>query len=445
MSQAIFIKGSISKHLFYLTLPAMLGLLANFSMGLVDSYFIAQLGDAPLTAIGYCLPMMELIIGIGIALGITTNSFAALELGKGRTQRAADNIGALLYGAFILTLVVMIVGMFGVGPMFRFLGANAAILEFIKSYYWTWLLGVFFTFGGFILNNAMRAHGKVKLPGILMVSMALLNIILDPLFIFGLWIFPQLGIQGAALATVVSRLFAFSVIFFYALKQGIFSVARAWHWVVAAWQVMSRVFIPALLTCIIPPFSIAFATYLLSSISQDSVAAFGVASRIQLLIMVPLFALSGSIGPVVGQNHGARLYQRAWKALTLSSLFCLAYGLLMALFLALTSGYLGQTFSSDHHIAKIVQEYFYLVPIGYMGWGVIIMVNACFNTKRKAMVSTKISLLRMIILFIPLAYFGKLILAYRGIFIALTLSNIIVACIAFYLAWLDMKSLALKV
>lgn len=199
----------------------------------------------------------------------------------------------------------------------------------------------------------------------------------------------------------------------------------------SSWKRIFAVSIPATATHLIGPISTAIIISLLAGYSQETVAGFGIASRIEGLFVIPLFALSASIGPFVGQNWGADHLARANQGMLLSFKYSIAWGVFVAVLLFALREQIISQFDSNPEVILVAATYLLVVPLSYGLWGVLMMASAIFNSLRRPVSSTIMSIVRMFVVYIPLAYLGKYFLGYTGIFAAACAANIFMGLLAF--------------
>ena len=437
MPKAVLTTGSISTHLLKLTLPALVGILCTFSFTIVDTYFISLLGQNELAAISYSTPMIDIIIGVAIGIGIAISSIGARMFGSGDFE----NIKIFIFHAFLfclfLSLIITIFGILNIDTIFKSLGAAGNTLVEIHNFMIVWFLGVFPLFMIFVCSNALRANGKAKGPAKIQIYMAILNLVLDPIFIFSL----NLGIMGAAIAGLISRFAGLFILLRILIKEDMITFDYQNHMkgFLLSWNKIIKMSVPACLANMIGPLATFWITYLLSIVSQFAVAGFGVATKIQMIAVIPMFALSGSIGPIIGQNFSAKKWDRSFLTLKISSIFSIFWGVFISLLLLVLAPYLSRVFSDNLKVTEVSDSYMYIVPVSYIGWGIIMMVCANFNSLGKPIRSTLISLFRMLILFMPLSYFMFNLYSFKGVFISFNISTLFVAGVAFFWAYKDYK------
>jgi putative MATE family efflux protein len=370
-------------------------------------------------------------ISLGISIGLS--SVLARAVGRGDHDQirrlASDGISLVA----LVMILVSILGLLTIEPLFVALGADETtlplIVDYMSVYYWSLLFLAVPSLGA----NALRATGDARISGTIMVSGAILHIMISPLLIFGLLGLPQLGLEGAAWANLIARFILFvvtmSVLHFreHLLNYSKITLQMVLH----SWRKILAVSIPATATNLIGPLSTAIIVSLLAGFSQETVAGFGIASRIEALFIIPLFALSASIGPFVGQNWGADRHDRADSAMMLSYKYSLAWGAFVALLLVIFRQDIASLFDDNPTVITVAATYLLVVPVSYGAWGVLMMSSAIFNSLGKPISSTIMSLVRMFVIYIPLAFAGKALFGLSGIFAAAAVSNVLMGIIAY--------------
>lgn len=425
--RASLTEGSIGNALYGMALPMAVGIMATMSFNMVDTYFVAQLGEDALAAISFTFPVMMMGISLAVGLGAGTSSVVARAAGEHDEGTVRTLITDGLSLTFILALVFGVVGFFGINPFFRAIGASEEVLPLIRDYMKWWFPSLVFFILPMVGMAAIRALGNTQLQGTLMISMAIANAILDPFLIFGWWIFPRLEIEGAAIASLIVRVVAVVVTFYFmAIKMHLltnpFNVSRA----LDSWKKVLHVGVPAMATNLIIPFSGSVVVAMIATHGSDAVAGFGVATRVESMALILFYALSSVIGPFCGQNLGAKKFQRLFDSQKITGLFCIYSGVFVAVLLALFGGPIAGLFSDDAAIIEATKLYLFIVPISYAAYGVVMVVNASFNGLGKPMPGVMISVARVILVLLPLAWIANALLGLQGIYIAIAASNLIV-------------------
>ena len=427
-------EGSVSQHLVKLTIPMIWGVFAVIAFNLVDTYFVGQLGTLELAAMSFTFPVVMTLGSLAMGLGIGASSVIARAIGEGDRAKVQRLTTDSLTLSLLAVIFFAIVGLATIDPLFKALGAGSDVLPFIRGYMQIWYFGMICLVVPMVGNNAIRASGNTMTPSIIMTVAAGVNIILDPLLILGWGGFPRLEIEGAAIATVISRattLVASLLVLHYRERMLCFNLPKPQK-LLRSWQNILYIGLPAAATSVITPVSIGLITAMLATYGAGTVAAFGIASRIESFVLIVLNALAASIGPFVGQNWGAKKYPRVCQALNLSFLFCLFWGILMAAILAPTAARLVSVFDDNPDVMGIATTYLRLVPISYAAAGIVLVASSAFNALGKPLPSLVMTIARTIVLYLPLAYLGSQWLGTSGIFAAACFSNIIVGIGAFW-------------
>jgi putative MATE family efflux protein len=291
---------------------------------------------------------------------------------------------------------------------------------------------------------SIRARGNTLLEGKVITSAALLNAALDPIFIFGLFGFPRMEIQGAALASLVSNLSMLGLVLFY-LGPKLKMYANpfvSFGEILDSWRHMLAIGVPAMVTNAIVPISNAIVVSMVAAYGIDAVAGFGIAMRIEPMALVPFYALSAVSSPFAGQNFGAGKVDRVLEARNVIARFSFGYGILLVLVLAFAADPIAALFSDSPEIRRVAVEYLWFVSISYGAYGLVMSVCASFNGIGVPMPGLVLSVTRVIIVFLPLAFIGRWLFGLNGLFIAAALSNLVVAALAF--TWLGRRARVAK-
>jgi putative MATE family efflux protein len=426
-------RGPVAAHLRRQATPFGLGLVAIFSFEAADLFFISRLGDEPLAAISFCFPVIWLIYGIGIGFEAGAASCVSRAVGR-RDQSLAQRLTtdtAVLAG--LVALIICLVGLATIEPAFGLLGATADLMPLINAYMRTWYWVAPLDVILWCSLASMRARGNTLLESKIITAAALLNLVLDPLFIFGLFGFPRLEMRGAALATLVSTGFmlCFTLVYLHFRLQAYARLIAPLRIILASWRHMLHIGIPAVGTNAIIPLSSAIVVSMIAGFGNDAVAGFGVAMRIEPMFLIPFYALSAVSSPFFGQNSGAGHTDRLLEARRVLARFCVAFGLVLAAALWLGARPLTGLFSETAAIQDVAILYLSIVPVSYGAYGLVMSINASFNGMGKPLPGVVISASRVIVLFLPLALVGRWLFGLPGLFGASMVSNLVLGLLGF--------------
>jgi len=430
------LESPVGQTLRELTIPMIVGIIAVLLFGLVDTYFVSLLGTDPLAAIGFTFPISFVVMNITMGFAIGLAAVLSKTLGEGDHSTAVrlttDN---LLLSVLVVSLVA-ILGIVTIEPLFTLLGAPNHIMPYIKDYMLLWYIGSIFLVIPMVGNGALRATGDMKTPSILMIISALLNAILDPLFIFGVGPFPEMGIQGAALATLIAW-FVSCVVSLWILakrKKLISFTPQSLATMIVSWKPVLYIGLPAGLTNLLIPVSTAILTAMMAKHGVEAVAAFGVGTRVEALAMVVIMSLSTALLPFIGQNLGAKNNDRVLSAVSISLKFCLWFQILVYLILIIFSSMIADAFSNDPKVIELVILFLFILPISYSFQGMMMLSGSVMNALNKPVEVTVLSVIRLFVLFIPFAYMGSLLADVKGLFWGLVIASIIASGITYF--WL---------
>lgn len=409
-----------------MTAPMILGISSNLLAGLFETWCLGQLGTTDLAAYSFTFPVTGALMSLSLGVSIGLSSVLARVVGGGHQDEIRRLASDGMSLSATIMLVVSVIGFLTIEPLFRLLGANEETLPLVTSYMQLWYAGLIFLTLPSVGANALRATGDASISGSIMVGGAVLQVIFAPILIFGFAGIPSLGITGAAAAMVLSRLilFAATIYILYA-REGLIDYAGfTFPRLLDSWRRILAVSIPATATHLIGPVSTAIIVSMLAKFGQEAVAGFGIASRIEGMFVIPLFALSASIGPYVGQNWGANHYDRANEAMVLSFKYSMIWGLLVAGLLIAFGAEISRQFDANPAVTQVADWYLTIVPISYGTWGVLMMASAIFNSLGRPLSSTLMSVVRMFVIYVPVAWVGQYFFGIEGIFAGACLANL---------------------
>ena len=428
------IDAPVGPTLVRLTLPMIIGILAMIAFNLVDTFFVAQLGTAELAAMSFTFPVVLVVASLALGLGVGTSAVISRAIGTGNDQQVRRLTTDSLVLSVLIVLVFAIIGFILIDPLFRLLGATDENLPLIREYMTIWYIGMPFIVIPMVGNNAIRATGDTQTPSFVMLVAVAINIVLDPLLIFGIGPFPRLELAGAAIATVIARAVTFGVAIWVLAKreQMISFIKPTLAEVVQSWRQILYIGLPSAATNMILPFAIGVVTSLAAQHGEASVAALGVTTRIDPFAIAVIMALASVLSPFIGQNWGAGKPERVTLALKLSYRFALIWGIVMAFVLGIAAQPIATLFSDNPDVIDLVTLYLRLVPLGYGLQGIVLLSNTTLNVLRKPFHASALSLIQMFVLYIPFAALASYTLGMPGIFVALLNANIITGVLAYF-------------
>lgn len=425
------LNGPIGPTLRRMTTPMVIGILAVILFQAVDTWFIGRLGTTELAAISFTFPVTYTITNLAIGLSISTSILLAQVIGSGQRDKAQRIATDSLLLSLLLVVILAAVGLVTIDPLFRWLGATDNTLPYIREYMEVWYASVGLLVIPIIGNGAIRATGDTKWPSILMMISGLANAVLDPLLIFGIGPFPELGVRGAAIATALSWLFSFvAATWLLRVREKLLLFhLPGWRELATFWRALLKIGIPIAIANMLTPIATAILTALIAPFGETAVAAFGAGSRIEAVAMVVSFALTAALSPYMAQNLGAGQCDRARQALQLCLRFALLFQLAIYALLALTSPWLSQVFSSDPQVIALTRLFLWIMPLGFSFYGVLIVTSTAFNAAKQSHKTLIVSLIRVFACIAPCAWLGGQIYGISGLFVGTVIGNGIAALV----------------
>jgi len=432
--KAVLTSGNLKKQIIELSIPMMFGMLGLSVFNIVDTIYVGRLGTGPLAALSFTYPVILVLNSIALGMGLGASSVLARALGRGDHHKVVRYTTDSLSLSFLFIVVFVALGELTLDPLFKLLGAQGEILVMVKQYMRIWYAGLLFVVFPMVGNNAIRALGDTKTPGTIMMIAGLVNMGVDPLLIFGIGPFPRLGIKGAAIATVFSRSITFFVaIYVLAGREKLISLKRApFSEIADSWKKILFVGGPAAVTRIIIPVAAGVITALLASIGPQAVAGFGAAVKFERFALLFIMSMATVMAPFVGQNYGAKKYDRIHRGIRFSSVLSMGIGAVLLIVMFIFARPLASLFSRDPAVIAVAALYFRIVPFAYGMQGIFNISSMILNALNKPIHATILTVLQMFGLYIPLALLGKNILGTAGIFSALVVSYAISGTLSYF-------------
>ena len=393
----------IGKLLLQYSIPAIIGMIVNALYNIVDRMFIGNIpniGSLAITGVGITMPIMTIILAFGMLIGIGATANISLNLGKGNRPTAEKLLGNAFTLSIIVGLAIAIVGTICANPILNLFGASENTLFYAKEYLNIILLGCTFNILSFSLNSTVRADGNPKMSSFTMVIGCGTNIILDYVFIFIL----NLGVKGAALATIISQAITFFIILYYYtagnsnLKLKVENFKLKKHLVTMTFAIG------------IAPFATQIANSLVQVIANNALKTYGsdlaigamtVISSLNIIFMMPIFGINQGCQPIIGFNYGAKKYERAKEAFKYATIAACVICIIGFISIQYFPTQIISLFNNDLELTTLaikgIRIYLLMMPVV----GINIVATSYYQSIGKAKISMFVSLLRQVILLIP--------------------------------------------
>lgn len=400
--------------------------MALMGVGIIDAYFVGQIGLHELAALGFVLPVTYGVNSIGLGLGMAISVLVSRYFGEHKNTLAARLItdGRLL--VMIIGIALQIMLYFSMTALFRVMGADATVQPLIAEFMMLWLPVVPVMLLTLTGNTTLRAIGSPAKSAVILTLLAVINAALDPLFIFGYGIMPGIGIGGAALATSIAWLITFGISDYMLgvqeklILRGKFQLDILF----GNWRQLATLGIPSILANFMTPLAAAVLTAMVAAFGAEAVAGFAVATRIEALCLLVVFALSSTLPMFIGQNIGAGRADRARQALHGALWFSLILQVAIWLSMLVNATALTSIFNDNGRVIAIASSYLWVVPLSHGAQAVAILVMVSLNVIKRPKTALLTTILRLLLLNLPLAYLGGQIAGVIGLFYGFTIGNL---------------------
>ena len=429
---ARLLRGSLVVNVVRLAWPTVVGLLGIFLFNLADVFFLGMLGTAPLAAISFVFPLIFGFITLSIALGIATTALVAQTLGAGKTQEAYKLGSSAILLAFLYGMTLASLGFLTIEPVFKAMGANSETLLLIKIYMRIWYVSSPMLTLLIVTNHLLRAHGIAVFPGLVMLFASVLNILLDPLLIFGLWGLPRLEIAGAAWATLIARALGCLLLLWGLVHYDILGRVRgSLRELFADFVRLIRFAIPASGQNIVQPATEVYMVTLLAGFGSQAVATYGVVTRLYAIIFLPYYAMAAALIPIIAQNWGGTYRARVEEAGRLAVRVALLWGVLCTAPLFVFARPIAELFGSSEDLVAWTTFYFRYIPCSFAFAGLVMLLGSFFYGIAKPFYAFATEAVHWFVLYVPIAYLASLWLGVEGILLSEIAANLLSALLAF--------------
>ena len=414
----------VNKLLISMALPMMISMLVQALYNIVDSMFVAQISENALTAVSLAFPAQNLMIAVGTGTGVGINALVSRSLGERNGERAnlIANNGLLLY---------VLIGIFGSRLFFRAQTSDLEIVELGTQYLRICCLlstAIFLQFG---FERILQATGRTFYTMLTQGLGAIVNIILDPILIFGLFGAPKLGVRGAAIATVIGQICAASLACFFNKKKNddIVINPKKYHLQAHAVKSIYAIGIPSICMASIGSVMTFGMNKILIGFTSTAAAVFGVYFKLQSFVFMPVFGLNNGMVPIIGFNYGARKPDRLMKTMRLAVTYAVSIMIIgMILFWAFTKQLLG-IFNASEQMLAIGIPALRIISLSFLLAGFDIIIISVMQALGHGVISLIISILRQLAVLLPAAFIFSKIWGLNTVWIAFPLAECVALAI----------------
>ena len=436
----------VGKLLIKYSLPAIIGMIVNGLYNVVDRIFIGNIpgvGPLAITGLGVTTPIMTIIIAFGMLIGVGATTNISIKLGQGKREEAEKLIGNAITLAIIVGLLISVIGLTFENQILTIFGASEGSLPYAKAYIGIVLLGAVFNLLGFVFNNTIRGDGNPKLSATIMVVGCITNIVLDALFIM---VF-NMGIQGAAIATIISQFLTamLGLTYYVSGKSNLKFRSSSLK--------LDKTLVGSIFAIGCAPFAMQIAASCVQIICNNSLRTYGgdlaigamaTINSVVTIVGMPVIGISQGAQPIIGFNYGAKNYDRAAKTFKLAARAATTGLLCGWLIVQLVPGPIVSMFTHDKELVNIsidgIRKYLSMMPL----IGTSMIGSNYFQAIGKAKYAMVLSLLRQVILLVPMMLILPRIFGLNGIWFAQPIADFISFAVTLTLVTREVKSYKVK-
>lgn len=406
-------EAGVASALLKLGIPTMVGMLISALYNAIDAYFVGGLGMSQMGAVSVVFPIVQIIIGLGMMFGAGASSYISRLLGKGANEQADKTASTSLFSGLLVGTIIIIGIMVFLDPVLTALGSTETILPYARAYAKIYVTGSIINVFTVMMNNLLTAQGATKFTMKAMLTGSIANVILDPIMIYGM----DLGIEGAAIATVISLCINMALYIGYiAKKKGVlrFSVRNIAPSKTIYAEVL-KIGIPVLLFQLLASTAMGSINTAAKSYGDYAVAAMGAVTRIMTVVTYVVFGFLKGFQPFAGYNYGAKKYERLKKSIRLCMIWSTVFCIVAAIVLFIFADPIVSLFGTDIEMAGIAAKALRLNAVLFITFGFQMVYASLYLAIGKSLVGSVLSLSRQGIFFFPLVMVLPHIMGLTGV------------------------------
>ncbi|AGX43152.1 MATE family efflux transporter [Clostridium saccharobutylicum] len=431
-------KGKVSKALLTLGIPIIIGMLINCSYNVIDAYFTSTLGINQVGAISVIFPLIMAISGIGIGIGAGAGSYISRLLGKKDDYKANITASTAVCSSIIAGIVITIFTIAFLDKILLAIGATETILPFAKEYGSIYISFSVLSILNITMNNIMAAQGEGKISMTAMIIGAIANTILAPIFIFEL----NLGIKGAAIATVIAQGITSSFYVWYAVSKSYLRISI--HNISFQKEICIetlKVGVPTILFTLLSSTSVGLINIKASMYGSEQVAAMGIVTRVFAIATHIVFGYSKGLQPIVGYNYGAKNYKRLNEIMKVSLIQATVFCFIATTLMIICSNQIMSIFSNDYLVKNTGNLALKVNGIAFLTFGIQMVFATFFLSLGKGREGGILSICRQGIMFIPVILILPSLIGFNGVIYSQAIADLLTTILTIIFAFDLVKKL----
>ena len=392
----------IPKALLAMGIPTMIGMLINALYNLVDAYFVGGLGESQMAAISVVYPLGQVVVGLGLLFGNGAASYISRLLGQRNKDQANKVASTALYSSLVVGAIMIVLSILFLNPILRLLGATESVLPYAATYAGIYIVSCIFNVFNVTMNNIVTSEGSAKTTMCALLLGAVLNIGLDPLFIYTF----NFGVAGAAIATAISQVVSTLVYLFYIFRQKSAFQFRIKDCTFSK-EILSEIFkigVPTLVFQLLTSISISLINNAAGNYGDSAIAGMGVVTRLISMGSLTVFGFIKGFQPIAGYSYGAKKFDRLQKSIKLCMAWSTVFGVIAAIILVVFANPIVSLFGTDTEMIDLAGKALRLNAILFITFGFQMVYATLYLAIGKSLVGSVLSLSRQGIFFFPLVF-----------------------------------------
>ena len=424
----------INRLLLTMSGPMMISMLIQALYNVVDSMFVSYISESALTAVSLAYPMQNLMIAVATGTGVGINALLSRNLGEKNFPMVNRTAGNAIFLGLISYVVFALVGLFGSRIYFTVQVSDPEIIQMGQDYLSVILILSIGCFGQVLLSRLLQSTGKTFYSMVIQMVGAVLNIILDPIMIFGLLGFPAMGVAGAALATVISQVVGTLLGLYYNLRKNP-EIQFSLNQIRPSGPIIARIYsvgVPSILLQTVASLLIFGLNQILVAFSETATAVYGVYFKLQGFAFLPIIGMNNGMVPIIAYNYGAKKPERILQTIKLAITYALIIMVVaVAVFQIFPTQLLG-FFQASPEMLEIGVPALRILSLCFIIGGVTIVSSSVFQALGRGLLSMSISIFRQLVLVLPLAYFFSLTGKLEMVWWAFPVAEVLAGLLALY-------------
>lgn len=424
---------NIPKLAIKTSLPMIISMISIALYGIVDTIFVSNISEKALTAITLSYPIQNIITGIGLGTGIGLNSLLARSLGEKKQEKVKKIISNSILLTFLTWIIIAIISVLGIKPFLKYFSNDTKIIEFGASYLYIITIFSIGTLFQITIEKILEAYGKTKESMIVQISGSVINLILDPILIYGFLFVPAFGITGAAVATIIGQILGMLIGILYIRKFNIIEFNFSKINTKLDKEIVKEIYkvgIPTMILEITTSFIILLVNKVLIEFSDLAVSVWGIYTKVEKFVLIIIYGLNYGMIPIIAYNYGAKRNDRIKETTEFFLKIALIITIIGTLIVSIFPTEILKVFDVSKETIKIGVVAFRILSLGFVFASVSLVLSAIFQAFGNATYSLIIKLLRKIIIAVPIIVIFKNIVGMNIIWIAFTVAEILTMIIS---------------